>query len=272
MDTLAPNPVAATRRIRIGRPVEPGGGTEAVILAAGRGSRLAAFTADRPKCLVEVGGAPLIEHQLQMLGMAGIRRVSVVAGYRAEDVARAVRGRARVVRNDAWNDTNSLYSLSLCRGHVAGPLLVMNCDVLIHPLALQRLLDVPGSAFLYDSTSGDAEEHMKVELSAQGCLAAMSKALPAERTHGENVGVLRFEEAGAAALFRAAEALVAAGHRNAWMASAVERVARALPLRGVDIADLPWIEIDFPDDLERACAQVWRQVARALAPPVRLAA
>jgi choline kinase len=242
---------------------------EAIILAAGRGSRLAARTA-RPKCLVEIGGVPLIEHQLRMLEMVGISRVLVVAGYRADDVRGAVRGRARVIENEAWSNTNSLYSLALCRPHVSCSMVVMNCDVLVHPLAFQRLLHAPGSAFLYDSASGDDAEQMKVELRG-GCLNAMSKTLPAHRTHGENVGSLYFEAAAAQELLRVASDLVAQGQGNSWMASAVERVARSRPLHGIDISDLPWIEIDFPDDLERACTQVWRRVAGALTPAMQLA-
>lgn len=243
---------------------------EAVILAAGRGSRLAALTDEKPKCLVEVGGIPLIELQMQMLEMAGIDRVTVVTGYRAGDIRRVVGDRARFIQNDAWNDSNSLYSLSLCRGHVHSAIVVMNCDVLVHPLVLQRLLDSSGSAFIYDSASGDADEHMKVEL-IDGRLSAMSKALDACRTQGENVGILYFQAATARLLFGAARDLLAEGQRNMWMAAAVERVASSVPLRGVDIADLPWIEIDFPDDLDRACSHIWRQVTRALAPPMRLA-
>jgi choline kinase len=43
-------------------------------------------------------------------------------------------------------------------------------------------------------------------------------------------------------------------------------------IRGVDIADLPWIEIDFPDDLERARRRVWPQISHALTPTLPLAA
>ena len=244
---------------------------EAVILAAGRGSRLASVTTKRPKCLIEIGGSPLIEHQLRMLEMAGIKRVAVVAGYRADIVRKAVQGRARVIENGEWNDTNSLYSLFICRDHVRASMLVLNCDVLIHPLALQRLLSAHGSAFLYDSSSGNSDEHMKVELD-HSRLKAMSKVLPAHRTHGENVGILYFRADAAHVLFRRAGDLVAKGKKNTWMAAAVEGVARSFPLYAVDVVDLPWIEIDFPEDFSRARKQVWRQVACALAPAMRLSA
>lgn len=255
------------RPIRL--PLRPRPSTQAVILAAGRGSRLEHLTDARPKCLVEVGGAPLLERQLEALAQVGIEDVTIVAGYRADEVRRAVGGRARIVANDAWDSTNSLYSMALCRDAVRRDMLVMNCDVLAHPLALQRLLEAGPNAFLYDSRSGADEEEMKVELRC-GRLVAMSKQLPAHRAHGENVGILLFDAAAAQALFRHAADLIDEGQRNVWLAAAVERLARTIPLRGVDIADLPWIEIDFPDDLERAQAQVWPQVASAFATAGRL--
>jgi choline kinase len=249
-----------------------GEGVQAVILAAGRGSRLERLTDDLPKCLVEVGGTSLLEHQLEALAHLGVRDVTVVTGYRAGDVRRVVGGRARIVANDEWHSTNSLYSVSLCRECVRGDMLVMNCGVLAHPLAFERLLDTGPNAFLYDSSSGDADEHMKVEF-RDGRLAAMSKRLPAARSHGENVGVLHFHAAAARALFRHAGDLLAEGRHDVWMAAAVERVARTVPLRGVDIADLAWVEIDFPDDLERARSQIWPLVRPALAAQrLRLAA
>jgi L-glutamine-phosphate cytidylyltransferase len=244
---------------------------QAIILAAGRGSRLEEITRTQPKCLVEVGGGALIEHQLRTLAMVGIDDVTVVAGYCVDAVRGAVGSRARILVNDAWACTNSLYSISLCAPQARAATIVMNCDVLVHPLALHRLLDVPGSAFLYDSSSGESEEHMKVELQ-DGRFRAISKDLPHHCTHGENVGVLYFEAAGARSLFQHAGQVLAEGERGAWMAAAVERVARTTPLYGVDIADLPWIEIDFPEDLGRARGQIWPHVNLALAPTMALAA
>jgi L-glutamine-phosphate cytidylyltransferase len=202
--------------------------------------------------------------------MAGIKEITVVVGYCADAIRAALGGRARMVLNPQWQSTNSLFSLSLCRYLAGTPLLIMNCDVLVHPVAVQRLLSLGGNAFLYDSSSGNSEEHMKVEL-ADGALRAMSKSLPSERTHGENVGMLYFGAAASRVLFREAERLLGKGNRNQWAAAVVERVAKISSLHGIDIADLPWIEIDFPSDLRRACTQVWQQVSFAMVPAMRLA-
>ena len=229
---------------------------DAVILAAGRGSRLRSETDERPKCLTEVGGRTLLEHQLELLFEAGIERVCVVAGYQAQAVQDAVHGAADVIYNDLWASTNSLYSLSLCRQWIRGPVVIKNCDVLVDGEAIRRLRGSHGSAFLYDSLSGDDAEHMKVELQ-NGRLTAMSKDLEAGRVCGENVGILQFDANAVRFLFREAEAALRMLGRRHWQAVAVERLCEIMPIQGVDICDLPWVEIDFPEDLEAARHLVW---------------
>ncbi len=232
---------------------------EAIILAAGRGSRLCSITAKLPKCLVEVGNRCLIEHQLNMLANAGIDQVTVVGGYCADQVKAQLRGRAELIFNPVWSQTNSLFSLWLCRERVRSPFVVMNCDVLAHPEILQRLLDRGGPAFTYDASSGADEEHMKVEIEA-GALRAMSKSLPAHRSDGENIGILYFDEPVGQNLFREAEKALEVGGRNMWMAAAVERVAKKHDLAAIDVANLPWIEIDYPEDLQEARQVIWPEL------------
>src|SRR6266581_8690908 len=58
--------------------------TTAVVLAAGRGTRMGALTAATPKPLLPVAGRPLIEHVLGGFAAAGVRRAVVVTGYQGE--------------------------------------------------------------------------------------------------------------------------------------------------------------------------------------------
>lgn len=235
---------------------------QGVILAAGRGSRLADAINNGPKCLAEVGGRPLIDHQLALLAEAGVQRVLIVTGYRADEVRAAVGERAEFIHNVAWETTNSLYSLGLCRDWVTGALVVMNCDVLPHADALRRVLAHEGNAFAYDSSSGTDEEHTKVELEDDGSLLAMSKELPGYRSQGENVGLLYFDKRAARLLFREVEALLRSGHEHMWVTAVVQVVANYIRLRAVDIADLPWVEIDFPQDLDLARRVIWPGICK----------
>ena len=59
-----------------------------IILAAGQGTRLRPLTNDRPKCMVELQGKPLLDHQLEVLSAAGITDLHVVTGYLADRIER----------------------------------------------------------------------------------------------------------------------------------------------------------------------------------------
>ena len=103
---------------------------QAVILAAGRGSRLGESSDDVPKPLLEIGRRRLIEHQLDLLAEAGVGPTHMVLGYGAEEIREIVGRRAEFVVNTRWESTNSLYSVWLAREKIQGDLLRLNCDVL----------------------------------------------------------------------------------------------------------------------------------------------
>jgi choline kinase len=214
------------------------------------------------KCLCEIGGRPLIEHQLAALRGIGIDSVALVVGFEQERVRKVVGKRATFIVNERYAETNSLYSFMLARDWVDRDLIVLNCDVLFHPRMTQILQDRGGNALLFDSGSDLGEEEMKVAL-REGWLHEMSKQMPADRCRGENVGVLRLVHGAARHALRTAEDLIAAGAHRDWLASAINRTARKHPFRCVDIAGLPWTEIDFPSDLREARSRVWPAIRRA---------
>src|SRR2546426_3377569 len=160
---------------------------DALILAAGRGSRLRRGC---PKCLVEIGGRPLIHRQLDALYGAGVDRIIVVAGYQIDRVRHALPPDAVVVPNCLYAETNSLYSFWLARGEVGDELLVLNGDVLFPSLLADLLARWHGSALAYDSRSGDGGAHMKVA-GARGAPEAIGKSLPPSRTARGDVRAVR---------------------------------------------------------------------------------
>jgi choline kinase len=224
-----------------------------LILAAGCGSRLGTRS---PKCLARVGGTPLLHIQLDALCRAGVNDVTIVVGYRHDEVRSSAFGRATFVHNRRFFETNSLYSFHLARSMIEGDLVVLNSDVLFPLEMLERLLHAPGSSLAYDSGSGGHEEHMKVQL-RNGQLVGMSKQLPPAHVHGENVGLLHLAESAAQASFDAAARLIADGHHHDWLGSAISAVAGTHAISGVDISGLPWVEIDYPEDLALARSEIW---------------
>lgn len=233
----------------------------AILLAAGRARRLGSITDGLPKCLLEVGGRTLIEHQIAALREAGVRRIVVVTGYYAERVT-TVCGRDVVsVENTIYDRTNSLYSLSLALQHGREGFVLTNADVLFDPELLRRLVDSPhADALLYEPNLLLGDEEMKVRLDGD-TVTAMSKDLPAGSFHGENLGVLKFSAAGYRALAPVVRTLIAQNDVNAWAPKAFDTLCRDFPLHAVPTTGLPWIEIDFPADYDRAREITWPRIA-----------
>lgn len=120
---------------------------QAILLAAGRGSRLLPMTATRPKCLVEIGGRSLIAHQIAALAGAGVRRVTVVTGYRHEQVAEALSGPQPVEIetrfNPFWAVASSIGSVWVARDLVCRPFCLANGDTLFDAPSVAAALATP---------------------------------------------------------------------------------------------------------------------------------
>ncbi len=232
----------------------------AVILAAGESRRLGDLTRDIPKCVLEVGGRTLLDHQTSALRAVGIDRITVVTGH-AEGVLRESGGPTLdYLLNADYATTNSIYSLWLAREAAGGGFVLMNGDVLFDPRLLERLVADPREDVLtYDPTSVLEEEEMKLRLDGDR-VVEMSKELPGASSDGENVGVLKFGEEGTAALFAKLEEIIGEGTVKTWAPFAFDRLCRERPLYAMPTDDLPWIEIDFPEDLERAREVVWPRI------------
>lgn len=237
---------------------------QALILAAGEGTRLNDHLG-RPKCLREVGDVPLLHHQLAALAAVDILDVLVVVGYKQAAVRDSVGSWARFVTNERFAETNSMYSFLLGERALDEDLVVMNSDIFCDPRLFQMLLAAEGDALLYDSSSGDEDEHMKVHV-RNGTLVEMSKTMAPGRVSGENVGILRLSRKTAESAAAAAAALIAAGHERGWLAEAINFAAADHPITCMDVTGWPWVEIDFPEDLARARQEVLPRVAAGLGP------
>lgn len=227
----------------------------ALILAAGRGSRMGDRRDSQPKCLLEVGGRALIEHQLETLADCGVGPVALVVGYRAEEIKEVVGIRAEYFHNNRWRNTNSMYSFWLAREWFTSDVMILNSDLLFSPEVIERLVRAQGDAIAIDSSSGRGAEQMKVQV-ADGRLVCMSKTLAQEHVAGENLGILLLREATA---LRVAEqaAQILEHNENDWLGAAVSEVAKDRPIEAVDVAGLPWGEIDFQVDLHRVRKSIW---------------
>ncbi|MDE0124185.1 MAG: sugar phosphate nucleotidyltransferase [Bryobacterales bacterium] len=124
---------------------------KAVVLAAGRGTRMKSLTDDCPKPMLPLAGRPMLAHQMDRFASAGIERVCIVVGYRAEMIRQYFREHppAGVEIDYALqpvpNGTGS--AALLTREFVSeSPFLLTFGDILVDPQAYEKLYELsPGS-------------------------------------------------------------------------------------------------------------------------------
>ncbi len=235
----------------------------AVILAAGKGTRLNGTVGTTPKCLIRVGEKTLIERQITAFRAIGINDIAVIVGCQADRVKRTCGRGISYIENTRYAETNSLYSLWLARPLLLDGFVVANCDVLFHPqLLIDLLTSRYDDALLIDYTDGPlGDEEMKIKV-RRGCVLEIAKTLSGRESDGENVGIAKFSAAGARMLSGFLDARVAAGGLRDWVPHAFGDFARIRPLHAVGTRGYPWTEIDFPEDYEHAVRRVLPAIER----------
>jgi len=233
---------------------------KAIILAAGRGSRLNGMASSRPKCLEQLGGISLIERQVRALRAQGIGEIIAVVGFGAEDVRHTCGPGIGYIENTHYAETNSLFSLWLARHFLSGGFVVLNADVLFHPQILEDLVTAQHEDALLvsypdESTPEFGDEEMKVRLRA-GRVVDISKGINRRRADAENVGIAKFGPSGARLLVEKMDVLIRGGVHSDWAPRAFREFAGERPLYAVGTRGYPWIEIDFPEDYRRAVNEV----------------
>jgi choline kinase len=237
-----------------------------VILAAGKGSRLNGTAGDKPKCLVAAGGLTLIERQIQVLDRAGIDDVVVVTGCQSALVREACGPGVTYVENSRFAETNSLYSLWTARALLYEGFVVLNCDVLFHPVLLDDLLATHHDAALLMAYHQPGEpplgdEEMKVKVRGDR-VVDISKTMDPGEADGENLGIVKFGPASAPHLVTILDRIVAVGGLRDWAPRAFCEFAQEQPLHALSTKGYPWIEIDFPEDYQRALREVLPAIER----------
>jgi choline kinase len=251
----------------------------AIILAAGLGLRLQQQPGKQfPKCLLRFDGITLLERHLRMLDAAGVTEVVLALGFEPTQVQAELAQIERpaghppveIVLNPRF-DLGSVLTVhtvadALTRG---GDVLLMDADVLYDERILNAL--VAGETvnrLLIDRDFEAGDEPVKLCL-RDGVPVELRKQLMADLqydTIGESVGFFRFQEHTARRLAEIVKGYVDSGRANMPHEEAVrdlllESLAeRSHQFDTADVTGAPWIEIDFPGDVERAANEVLPQL------------
>ena len=216
----------------------------AVILSAGRGSRLLPLTTDLPKCLLPIGMTTVLGMQLDTLFKLGVEKATVVTGFNAhmveEEISRRESGpKVKTLYNPFYQVADNLASCWMARKSMKSDFLLINGDTLFSPRVMETVLNAPEQAI---SVTIDQKDHydgddMKVTLEGSR-LTAIGKTLTPQQTNDESIGMLRFMGDGHKIFRQKLKSLMHedAGTKN-WYLSVIHDLAQSCLLYTSDAAD-----------------------------------
>lgn len=232
---------------------------KAIILAAGRGSRMKDLIDERPKCLVELRGKPLLERQLEALREAGISEIAIVTGYKREQLTN--RGLTEF-HNSRWADTQMVSSLACAQEWLQSePCIVSYSDIFYDAKAVVSLMECSGNIAvtydpnwlkLWEKRFGDPLLDAETfRLHTDQTLAEIgNKPKSVNEVQGQYMGLLRYTPEGWAEVLRIRAQIMPIECDRMHMTGTLQRVIEAgvVPVYAVP-CEAEWGEVDSADDL-----------------------
>ncbi|HET6371350.1 MAG TPA: phosphocholine cytidylyltransferase family protein [Nitrospiria bacterium] len=229
---------------------------KAILLAAGIGKRLRPFTEHSPKCLINMGGRPLLDRYLEALQAAGITEAVMVVGHRKEKIVERFGERVgnlsiRYVENPDFH-LGSLLSLYAARSSFTDDLLIMDADVLFPKRFLSLLIGSPHpNAFLLDETSKSEGEERMLLVRGGRVVNSTKNPTPPYDLIGEGVGFFKLSKEAVPVLIQILEKFALTAPEIEYEET-FSTLFRSIDAGYETVGGLPWIEIDFPEDIEQA--------------------
>lgn len=242
---------------------------KAIIVAAGPSSRLRPITSDKPKCLLDIGGKTILERALEALRENGIDDIAVVRGYCGNLINYP---NVTYCENPNFRENNILRSLFYAEDEMDDDFVFSYSDILYSRDTVKQLIESNSDIALivdvdwmrrYEGRDMHPISEAELVRLDNGRVSRIGKdVVSPEEAHGEFIGLAKFTrpavEAMRAAYHRVArQYLTAPFHHAACLEKAymTDMIQELIDLGStVSSVDIPggWMEIDTPQDLERA--------------------
>ena len=233
---------------------------KAIILAAGRGSRMKNLTRRNPKCLLELGGKPLIETQLSSLKEAGIDEIGLVTGYKSGMLKKY--GKCHF-HNKNWESTQMVYSLMCASEWLESESCIISYSDIFYTADVVTALKLNSAKIAlsydpnwlnlwsgrFDDPLSDAETFRLNEDNTVAEIGQRPKTL--EHIMGQYMGLLKFEPDGWAFFRKTFFGLSVQEQNTIHMTGMLQKLIehKEIPISAVQSIG-KWGEIDSQSDFE----------------------
>ncbi|MFT7150506.1 MAG: choline kinase [Nonlabens sp.] len=228
----------------------------AIILAAGRGSRLEKYTNNLPKSLLPlVDNQTILDYNLDLLTRISVDHVYIITGYNSEMIEKHIEKRTNVstVYNPFWNHCNVLGSFYMSFPVIREDFLFLHADTLADEEVWNKLKMSEKPVVLPFERKICGEEEMKVLIDQEGKLVEISKTMNPDVAAGEFLGIAKFSYSLLGDIKNASDKLFKTGDLNYYMESVITQfINQGVEIETFSIGDSRFVEIDFEEDYLKA--------------------
>lgn len=236
----------------------------AIVLAASRGAALGVLTEDKPKCMIDVRGEPLLGRLVSALKNSDVNDVTVVRGYKKDQINLPS---LKFVDNDLFDNSGEVASLACAKEAIQGSCVIAYGDVLFRQYYLDQLFDhdadiVIAADALWQNRKSSTEHWVRDFIScdrrssdeflddASVFLESMSHDLVEEKIDAEWIGLVRMTDKGSEIVRDEIDALQKDGHlQKAGLVELFDRIANKGHKIGVVYVPGQWLDVDDATDL-----------------------
>lgn len=225
----------------------------ALLLAAGKGTRISRYLSGNPKCTVDIGGERLICYTLDMLKRNGITEIAMVLGYKAEVIRETVKGReVSFYYNPFYDVTNSIASAWFARDFFKSTddLLIMNADVFLGEGVLGDMMGTKLSPVLFADETRKEEADYKFYYENH-ILMKYGKELTGGDITGEYIGAAKLEGGFIPEFVAQMEEMIGRQEHSVWWENVLYEMIGRREIYVKNIENRFWAEVDYIEDYER---------------------
>ena len=226
----------------------------ALILAAGRGTRISRYLSGRPKCTVDIGGGiTLIENTIRQLRGMGINDIGIILGYNQEVIREILKEHdIKFYYNPFFDVTNSIASAWFARDFITNEddIMIMNGDVFVDDSLLEIIKEETLSPVLFCDETRKEEADYKFYYE-DNRLLKYGKELEGEDITAEYIGIAKIGKEFISTFKNELESMINKQQHYLWWENALYELSKEKDIYVKDVEGRFWAEVDYMEDYER---------------------
>jgi L-glutamine-phosphate cytidylyltransferase len=229
----------------------------AILISAGKGTRLMPLTRNTPKCLLQIGnGSTIIEAQLDTLKNVGITKVSIITGYLTEQVEAKIKNaegiEIDIIYNPFYEEYNNLYSLWMAKYRMDEEIITINGDDLFNEELLTLLMKKDEDIIMTISRKDEYDDDDMKVIVYDNHVKRIGKDIPDKEANGESVGIIKYSKRGTNILKNKLEQMVKSQkYKESFYLEALQNlIEENIYINYQEVMLNMWQEMDFHADYE----------------------